>query len=204
MIRDCAAFETALAEALAQAEGADPSLVAALRSHALGCDACRASLPLVAMAADPAADRDPIPEPTAHDWARFDRRLKARLDAESSRGWVWAATAVAATLAGALLGAWLLRGPEATLIAEGPKPDAPAPAAPKPPEKPPERRPADEPALDSFARDAWSALALGEDEEAGAVDGPFPDLDKLDEEALKRLERWLDEEEARLSPRGDA
>jgi hypothetical protein len=200
MIRDCGAFETGLAEALAEVEGASPDLVADLRAHARGCDGCRASLPLVALAERPAHARDPLPEPTALDWARFDRRLKSRLDAETSRGWTWALTAVAATVAGALLGAWLLRAPEATLIAEGPKPDAPKPEAVKPPAKPP----SDEPSLDSFARDAWSALALGEDEEAEPVDGPFPDLDKLDEESLKRLERWLDEEEARLHPRGEA
>jgi hypothetical protein len=197
MIRDCAAFESALAEALADVGGGD---VAALRAHAERCEACRPSLPLVAMAALPATERDPVPEPTGLDWARFDRRLQSRLDAETSRGWTWAVTAVAATVAGALLGAWLLRAPSATLIAEGPKPETPKPEVVKPPEK----RPADEPAIDSFARDAWSALALGEDEEAEPVDGPFPDLDKLDKEALERLERWLDEEEARLSPRGDA
>ncbi|HEX6853017.1 MAG TPA: hypothetical protein VF139_16600 [Candidatus Polarisedimenticolaceae bacterium] len=204
MIRDCASFESVLAEALAEGPGAAPSVLADLRAHAGGCEACRPSLPLVAMAALPAADRDPLPEPTERDWERFDRRLRSRLDAETSRGWTWAGAAVAATVAGALLGAWLLRAPEVPLIAEGPKPAASDPEVANPPVKPPEKRPADEPSLDSFARDAWSALALGDDDEVEPVDGPFPDLDKLDEKALERLERWLDEEEARLSPRGDA
>jgi hypothetical protein len=203
MILDCAAFESALAEALAESAGAAPAVVAALRAHAEGCPACRHSLPLVALAATPAAERDPLPEPTDLDWARFDRRLKARLDAESSLGWSWGFAAVAATVAGALLGAWLLREPEGALIAEGPKP-TPPPAkveAPKPAPAPPAT---EEPEIEPLRPDPWAARGLPENDADAPLDGPFPDLDRLDPEARERLLRWLDEEEARLSPRGDA
>lgn len=206
MIRDCAAFESALAEALAEPSGAPPATLAPLEAHANACPACRPSLPLVALAASPAGERSPLPEPTAHDWARFDRRLAARLDAESSKGWRWGIAAVAAIAAGVLLGAWLLRAPEGTLIAEGSKPPSPPPKArpPKAPAPPAAEEPDPETEIDALRPDPWSARGLPDDDSDAPLDGPFPDLDRLDEDARERLLRWLDEEEARLSPRGEA
>ena len=206
MIADCAAFEHALVEALAGPRGSVSPRLAALRDHAQGCGACRASLPLVALAAIPPEERAPIPQPTEHDWARFDRALQARLEAERSTGWGIAAAAVAAVLAGVVLGAWLLRAPDTPLIAEGPKPAPPGAASPEPPQAKPQKPgpPAEDPELEPIRSDPWTARGLAEDDDDAFEDGPFPILEKLDKPSLERLERWLDEEEARLSPRGEA
>ena len=203
MIPDCAAFESALAEAIAGSAGAAPAVVAELRAHADGCPACRHSLPLVALAGLRPAERDPLPEPTDLDWARFDRRLKARLDDESSSGWTWGVAAVAATVAGALLGVGLLREPRGALIAEGSKPVEP-PAKVEAPKPAPPTAAVEEPEIEPFRQDPWAERGLPENDAEAPLDGPFPDLEKLDEEARERLLRWLDEEEARLSPRGEA
>ncbi len=118
----CAEFERDLAELMGgeTPEAERPSVVERLYDHAAGCEACAGSLPLIALMARPAGQRDLVESPDESYWQDFDRRLDARLATEpasaearsllprATRGrpaWLAAAAVVVVLLLGGL---WLV------------------------------------------------------------------------------------------------
>ena len=176
---DCARFESDLALALAAPGGCEPRVAASLRAHAAACDACRGSLDLVDLATEPAAERDPIPEPPPSYWTKFESELALRLSRERRRrGARW--PAAAAAVAAAIVLAVLVR--DRTFRSETP------PALP----------PLDEPAADrDDGLDAFPAAGVlggfSEEDESSLFSG----ADDLTPEDQERLLEWLKHERER-------
>jgi hypothetical protein len=100
----CAEFESALGDLLASSGAGDSdSRWASLREHATSCRACAGSIDLLALAAAPASERDPIPDPGAAYWRSFDTALARRIDGERRSRRVVTLLAVAAAVVGVVL-----------------------------------------------------------------------------------------------------
>jgi hypothetical protein len=188
---DCSRFAALLADLLAEppAAASDPRAVM-LREHAERCPDCAASADLVALAATPARDRDPIDDPGDAYWDAFGRRLNARLSARRVR-FVGLAAAAGAAVAIVWLG--LPRHVEVPIARPTPAP-VPFPSATvTSPETVDDAGVTEEDASAAFG--ATEPLDAYADDDAA---GLFPATDELSPAEAERFLRWLEEEEARV------
>jgi hypothetical protein len=227
-IVDCAEFESALADLLAEPGGAADDRRERLRRHATSCDRCRGALGLVDLAAAPAESRDPIPDPGPGYWRGFEERLAERIAGPTRRSsrlrlafWGAGAIAVAACCALALLVPRRAPSGAVTAAARPPQVVAPSPAQPPHPAPAPAlaKAPAEAAGARSGVRSATPPPPLPVDVEAveeddladasvlGAPPDPFaeadeaalfPSVDDLSDDEKKRFADWLALEEERV------
>lgn len=209
----CAEFESALAELLSSPGAGDSDLRwTELRAHAVSCRECAGSIDLLALAAVPAAERDPIQDPGPGYWRSFDAALARRIDGERRSRLLLRIVAAAAAVVGVvLIGRALFRHEPPAPVASGAgaaRPPIPAPVTPRLSPSRSETAPAlgslDEP-LDPDD-DALGTLGGAGALDAFTTDAPggiLPDVDALSPDQTRRLLDWLREEEARLK-KGDA
>lgn len=153
-----------------------------LRGHAAACPRCAATAALIDWAQAAPGERDGFAVPDAAYWSGFDARLRARLAREkgaSARRGVFGFAVAAAVLAGLalLLGALADRVP-------GPEPE-------------------DRAVVDDLDPDPWAEFAEGAADAPSVPAEVFPEFDRLDDPARRRLLEWLSAEEKRLHG-GDA
>jgi hypothetical protein len=190
---DCRGFATLLADLLENPPSApsDPR-AAALREHALRCPECAGSAALIALAAAPREQRDPIEDPGPAYWDDFGRRLDERLRPERPRGRL-VALAAAAVAAGAILWVALSRHAGVPVAIRPPAPETFPSATALPPETLDDAGATDDDASAAFGG-AEPLDAYTDDDAAGL----FPALDELSPAEARRLLLWLEEEEGRV------
>jgi hypothetical protein len=218
----CAEFESALADLLADPEGAAADRRELLRLHATSCVRCGGALGLVDLAATPSESRDPIPDPGPVYWRGFEEKLAARIAEATRRSsrrrrifWGAGAIAIAASSTLVLLAPRRPPSGTETAAARPPQVAAPAPAAPSDAAT---AAPARESRARASVRSATppppsaDAEAVGEDDLSDAFDlgarpdpfadadeaALFPSVDELSDDERERFADWLAREEERV------
>jgi hypothetical protein len=217
----CAEFESALADLLADPEGAAADRRERLRRHAASCDQCRGALELVDLAAAPAESRDPIPDPGPVYWRGFEERLSARITEATRRSsrrrrGFWGAGAIAVAAGSALFLLVARRVPSGADVAAARQPQVAAPAAPREAraeapvpragarpgvrsETPPPPPPVDTGAVEEDDLADASVLGAPPDPFADADEAAlFPSVDDLSDDEKERFADWLAREEERV------